>query len=87
MNRKTLLNLTVACLISSLPLAAQAEDTMLLPEAQLLLAEHVTPKQAARKAQKRNGGGKVLSVKQKGEGYAVKLIKNGKVSVIRVPAH
>ena len=90
MNRKLLLSIIATSLATALPLAAQAERPALLPEQQaqpLLLAEHIGPKQAAKRALKRNGGGKVLSVKQKGESYAVKLIKNGKVSVIHVPAH
>ena len=46
---------------------------------------HLTPGEAARHAQRINGGGRVLSVSRGHEGYRVKLIKNGEVRVIFVP--
>lgn len=37
------------------------------------------PAAAAREAQARNGGGRVLSVEPEGDGYRVKVLKNGEV--------
>ncbi|WP_420466812.1 hypothetical protein [Panacagrimonas sp.] len=42
----------------------------------------MTPAQAAREAQKRYGGGKVLSVDPSGDGYRVKLLRDGDVRVV-----
>lgn len=44
-----------------------------------------TAADARRIALKRNGGGRVLSVQRAGNAYRVKVIKNRKVRVIRVP--
>jgi len=44
----------------------------------------VTPGEAARHAQRVNGGGRVLSVMHANGGYRVKLIKNGEVRVVFV---
>lgn len=41
--------------------------------------------QAAREAQKRYGGGKVLSVDPSGDGYRVKLLRDGDVRVVFIP--
>lgn len=46
---------------------------------------HITPGEAARHAQRINGGGRVLSVSRGHDGYRVKLIKNGEVRVVFVP--
>jgi hypothetical protein len=43
------------------------------------------PSEAARMAQSRNGGGRVLNVNPTDEGYRVKLLKQGEVRVILVP--
>lgn len=40
---------------------------------------------AARRAQKSNGGGRVLSVRANDKGYVVRLIKNGDVRIVNVP--
>lgn len=45
----------------------------------------LSPAEAARIAQERNGGGRVLSVDRGGDGYRVKLLKNGDVRVVYVP--
>ena len=44
------------------------------------------PSEAARKAQERNGGGRVLGVSPTDEGYRVKLLKQGEVRVLMVPS-
>lgn len=44
----------------------------------------VTPGEAARHAQRVNGGGRVLSVMHANGGYRVKLIKNGEIRVVFV---
>ena len=51
--------------------------------------EHYTPRrdrsaEAARSAQQRNGGGRVLSVEPVNAGYRVKVIKDGEVRVHHV---
>lgn len=51
--------------------------------------EHYTPRrdrsaEAARRAQQRNGGGRVLSVEPDRAGYRVKVIKDGEVRVHHV---
>lgn len=40
---------------------------------------------AAREAQHRYGGGKVLSVEPDGDGYRVKLVRDGDVRVVFIP--
>ncbi|HEX7381228.1 MAG TPA: hypothetical protein VF265_03640, partial [Nevskiaceae bacterium] len=40
---------------------------------------------AAAQAQKLNGGGRVLSVRETNTGYHVKLIKQGEVRIVVVP--
>lgn len=45
----------------------------------------MTASQAAREAQQRYGGGKVLSVDPTGDGYRVKLLRDGDVRVIFIP--
>ena len=42
------------------------------------------PGAAARRAQQRNGGGRVLSVEPEGDGYRVKVLKDGEVRVHHV---
>lgn len=44
-----------------------------------------TPGEAARRAQDLNGGGRVLSVERRPNGYRVKLIKRGDISIVFVP--
>ncbi|MGQ0529837.1 MAG: hypothetical protein ACT4PG_08520 [Panacagrimonas sp.] len=41
--------------------------------------------QAAREAQMRYGGGRVLSVDPAGDGYRVKLLRDGDVRVVFIP--
>jgi hypothetical protein len=40
--------------------------------------------EAARRAQAQNGGGRVLSVEPSGNGYRVKLLRDGEVRVVHV---
>lgn len=89
MNRKYLLIMPAVVLAIMASNNAFASDSPWQSgiEAQWLMADAASsPKQAARKALRQNGGGKVLSVKRKNGYYAVKVIKNGKVSVISIPA-
>ena len=69
---------------------AQAAALVLLLSLQPVLAEDLTRQDAIREAQDRNGGGKVLGVSESRKNgkltYKVKLISDGKVRVIRVPA-
>jgi hypothetical protein len=44
----------------------------------------LTPGEAAQRAQAMAGGGRVLSVEPMGEGYRVKLLRNGEVRVVVV---
>ena len=43
-----------------------------------------SPQEAARRAQEMNGGGRVLAVEPAGNGYRVKLLKDGEVRVVYV---
>lgn len=45
----------------------------------------MTAAQAAREAQKRYGGGKVLSVDPTGDGFRVKLLRDGDVRIVIIP--
>ena len=60
---------------------AQGHDTSLIDRR----ASHMTAAQAAREAQKRYGGGKVLSVDPAGDGFHVKLLRDGDVRVVFIP--
>lgn len=44
----------------------------------------LSPNEAAKRAQRENGGGRVLSVEQSGNGYRVKLLRDGEVRVVYV---
>lgn len=44
----------------------------------------MTPGEAAQRAQQVNGGGRVLSVEPAGDGYRVKLLRDGEVRVVVV---
>lgn len=44
----------------------------------------LSPNEAARRAQDQNGGGRVLSVEPSGNGYRVKLLRDGEVRVVYV---
>ena len=44
----------------------------------------MSPGEAAQRAQQINGGGRVLSVERAGEGYRVKLLRDGEVRVVFV---
>lgn len=44
----------------------------------------LTANEAARRAQAENGGGRVLSVDRRGDGYRVKLLRDGEVRVVQV---
>ncbi len=48
-------------------------------------SEGLSAQQAARQAQQRNGGGRVLSVDTTGNGWRVKLLKDGDVRFVFVP--
>lgn len=45
----------------------------------------ISAQEAAREAQQRNGGGRVLSVDEAGGGWRVKLLKDGNVRIVFVP--
>lgn len=45
----------------------------------------LSPGQAAREAQRQYGGGKVLSVDPAGDGYRVKLLRDGDVRIVIIP--
>jgi hypothetical protein len=44
----------------------------------------LSPDEAARRAQQQNGGGRVLSVEPAGNGYRVKLLRDGEVRIVYV---
>ncbi len=44
----------------------------------------MSPGEAAQRAQQINGGGRVLSVERAGDGYRVKLLRDGEVRVVFV---
>jgi len=44
----------------------------------------LSPNEAARRAQRENGGGRVLSVEPSGDGYRVKLLRDGEVRIVHV---
>jgi len=44
----------------------------------------ISPAEAAQRAQQINGGGRVLSVEKAGDGYRVKLLRDGEVRVVFV---
>ncbi len=46
---------------------------------------HLTAHEAARRAQARNGGGRVLGVEAVGDGFRVKLVKEGEVRTFMIP--
>lgn len=94
--RSTLLFCTaLLCAGLSLNLPAQARDSGLgdrlrLPPAGFTPGANdrsVSPSDAARIAQQQNGGGRVLSVERGGQGYRVKLLKNGDVRIVYVPGN
>lgn len=68
---------------------ADARDRDLLrlpPQLSDTRARGITPAEAARIAQQQNGGGRVLAVEPEAGGYRVKLLKNGDVRILYVPA-
>lgn len=46
----------------------------------------LTPGEAASRAQRDHGGGRVLAVEPAGGGYRVKLLQRGDVNIVFVPA-
>jgi hypothetical protein len=50
-------------------------------------SSRMSPSQAAREAQQRYGGGRVLSVDSMGGGYRVKLLRDGDVRVVFISDH
>lgn len=50
-------------------------------------AARIDSREAARIAQARNGGGRVLDVVETREGWRVKLLKDGEVRTVLVPHH
>jgi hypothetical protein len=50
------------------------------------LVPATSAEQAAREAQRANGGGRVLAVDLTPQGYRVKIIKHGEVRLVVVPA-
>ena len=66
-------------------------STFAASQSSIMIAKNsVNAQQAAKRAQKQHGG-RVLSVKLHGDSdtpyYAVKLIKDGKVSIVNIPAN
>jgi hypothetical protein len=61
-------------------------DTPYLPPGREARDEepNISPNEAAQRAQQINGGGRVLSVEKAGNGYRVKLLREGEVRVIVV---
>lgn len=49
-------------------------------------SNRITPSEAAERAQRNNGGGRVLAVDPTGGGYRVKLLQRGDVNIVFVPA-
>jgi hypothetical protein len=47
----------------------------------------MSPAEAARIAQMQNGGGRVLEVEPSGDGWRVRLVKEGEVRTVFVPGH
>jgi hypothetical protein len=56
-------------------------ETLRIP----VIAPRMSPDQAAGIARAQNDGGRVLQVQPTGEGYRVKLLKDGEVRVVEVP--
>lgn len=67
-----------------LPIADRLRPNGLLPNAADRQST-MSPSEAARIAQHRNGGGRVLAVDRGDDGYRVKLLKNGDVRIVLVP--
>jgi hypothetical protein len=86
--------LLVAGLIPYMPPAQAREralaDGLRLPPAGFTPGANdrgLSPSEAARIAQQRNGGGRVLAVERGDSGYRVKLLKNGDVRIVYVPGN
>lgn len=68
----------------STPPAAHSSSGATAPAAKIVPAS--TAEQAAREAQRANGGGRVLAVDLTPQGFRVKIIKHGEVRLVVVPA-
>lgn len=55
------------------------------PDSLIDRRSRMSPADAAREAQMRYGGGKILSVDPAGDGYRVKLVRDGDVRVVFIP--
>lgn len=64
----------------------RAEDRLINRLAPPAEQDRISAGEAARLAQMRNGGGRVLEVLSSGDGWRVKLIKDGEVRVVFIPA-
>lgn len=90
--RSRFLLLAALCggLALSQPAAAEKRGLLGLPQTELRdnrlrePARGLSPSDAARRAQQQNGGGRVLGVEPAGNGYRVKLLKDGEVRVVYV---
>ena len=86
--------LLLAAALTITPMAADALPNVKLPRSpdtgNAAPAEAkrpvITPRQAASLARQHNGGGRVLAVKLRGEVYKVKLLRDGEVKIVTVPA-
>lgn len=63
----------------------EAPEAGLPPDSFIDRRASMSPSQAAREAQMRYGGGRVLSVDPAGDGYRVKLLRDGDVRVVFIP--
>lgn len=81
-----IIGLASAVALNGAVTAGSTPDT-LLPHASQISQPGKAPVAAAREAQKRYGGGKVLNVESAIDGYHVKLLLNGDVRVVFVPYH
>lgn len=80
-----------AGLSTDLPLELPAQNSRNVQPSEMSrpgFRPEISPREAARIAQARNGGGRVLAVRLMPErrSYRVKLIKDGEVRVLNVPA-
>lgn len=84
--------LLLAAALSLAPMTANALPNVKVPRAPDTSSSAptsravITPRQAARIARRQNGGGRVLGVKLRGDIYKVKLLRDGEVKIVHVPA-
>jgi hypothetical protein len=69
------------------PLPGPGSPAGLVPgqDRSLPAEDPLSPQEAAREAQQRNGGGRILSVESASGGWRVKLLKEGNINIVFVP--